>query len=415
MNNFFRLSSRNILRKPIINLINLLGLSISLALVINLSAYCFREFKTDCFHSNGDRVFLYNNFNIESYTPAVLKEQIDLHVPAVESTVRLATTWKPFVFDTDGKSPIFSDILFADEDFFRLFSYKVLEGDLNSALKEPLSLVITKTLSVKLFGNEFALGRNVRIDNDKELTVTAVIDEPYENSVLNFEAVASNQTRKIVYPNGEEFTNWGWNNFQTFVLLKSGSDPDQTASIISKLFPDYKEESFKEKMLLPLKTLYFSDSKITDANYLKWGDKRKVMIFLVVAIIVLAISLVNFMNIFSIQWMKRIRQAGIMRVSGANRVNVLLHVLSESILFFQISLTFAFVLATISAPLIRNYTGFQVDQRLILSPAFLLISISGTAILSVLLSLFTAFRISSAKVVQSLRGMDKEKLTNSFF
>jgi putative ABC transport system permease protein len=202
---------RNLIRKPVTNLINLLGLAVSLALVIILSVYCYSELTTDHFHNNGDRVYLYGDLNKDFSTPAVLKEHIDLSVPGEESTIRVGGPMNPPVFQVENKEPITSDLIFADEDFFKLFTYHAIEGNLETALKEPMSVVISRTLSHKLFGNEQAVGKILKLNDSKELTVTAVIEEPKANSSLSVNNKESSRitpvriVRRVSIPDSEAY------------------------------------------------------------------------------------------------------------------------------------------------------------------------------------------------------------------
>jgi putative ABC transport system permease protein len=159
MQYIFKTSYRNFVRRPLTNLINLLGLAVSLALVIFLSVYSYSELTTDNYHENGDRVYCYADANGQSFMPAILKDQIDMNVPGVESTVRIASAYESTVFQVDKKDPVTSDILYADVDFFKLFTYKASEGNLESALKEPMMVVITRSLSTRLFGSTHAVGK----------------------------------------------------------------------------------------------------------------------------------------------------------------------------------------------------------------------------------------------------------------
>ncbi len=230
MVNLLKTTLRNFLQKPVTNLINLFGLSISLALVVMLSFYSYNELTTDHFHANGDRVYLYGQINKGINTQGILKELIDLNIPGVESTVRISGTWGPSVFKIENNEPISSGLIFADDEFFKLFTYKTVAGNLKTALKNPMSVVITKSLSEKLFGKQQPIGKTMKMDNQYDLTITAVIEESNTNSFLTFNALCSNGTKKIVQPNGEEFTDWKFVNFQTFLLLKTGTNPEETAS-----------------------------------------------------------------------------------------------------------------------------------------------------------------------------------------
>ena len=405
MQNIFKTTFRNFVRKPATNLINLVGLAVSLALVIILSVYSYSELTTDNYHKNGDRLYLYADLNGRMYMPAILKDQIDLNIPEVESAVRLAGGWEAPVFQAGDRDPITSDMVFADADFFKLFTYQAAEGNLETALKEPMTVVLTKPLAEKIFGHEPAVGKTLKLNNNKEMTVSAVINEPQANTSLSFSAITSTETRKIVQPNGEEFTNWGWSNFQLFILLKEGVKPDETAKKIVSLYPkdDQNQEELSRLKLNPFKNVYFAKFSLFGNTYLRGGDKRKVMILLMVAALVLMIALVNFVNISSSQWMEKIRQTGVLKVIGAGKSGLLSNFLSEAFILFLMSLFLAILLVQVLFPVISGYTGIHFNTQLLYKPSFLVVSVAGTFILSIVFSIIPALRISSSKAVDNLK------------
>ena len=112
------------------------------------------------------------------------------------------------------------------------------------------------------------MGKTIKLNNDKSLTVSAVIDEPNANSCLTFSAVTTIATRKIVQENGGEYTEWGWCDFQTFLLLKKGVDPEETGKTILSLFPEENQKDYLKTKLTPLKKIYFSKFSLFGSNYL---------------------------------------------------------------------------------------------------------------------------------------------------
>ncbi len=393
---------RNFTRRPVTNLINLLGLSISLALVIILSVYCYSELTTDNFHRNGERVYLYG-LDEHVYTPGILKEFIDAKVPGVESTVRISGTWEAPVFQAENKEPITSDLIFADEDFFKLFTYRFIEGNPETALKEPMSVAITKSLAHKLFGNETALGRAIKLNNDKNLTVSAVIEEPDANSCLSFSAVTNMTTRKTVQENEGEYTEWGWCDFQTFLLLKKSADPGNTGKTILSLFPEENQKDYVNAKLTPVKKIYFSKFSLFGSTYLINGDKKKIQILLLVATLVLLIALINFINISSSQWQEKIKQTGVMKIMGAMKFSILRNTLAESFLFFLAALIIAIELVNAVSPFVKNYTGIHYSQKLTNSAGFIIAAVGIIIVVSTAFSILPALRISSSKVVDNLK------------
>jgi putative ABC transport system permease protein len=415
MKEIFKTTYRNFTRNPITNLINLLGLSVSLGLVLVLSVYCISELNTDKYHQNGDRVYLYGKINDQIYMPAILKDQIDLNVPGIEASVRIAAAWETPVFQVEDKEPISSDILFADIDFFKLFTYTASEGNLETALKEPMTVVISKSLSSKLFGNTPALGKSIKMNNDKTLIVSAVVQEPKANSCLSFSALTSIASRRIIQPQEEEYSNWSWGNFQLFLLLKKGVSTESTIKNIYKQFPEDIQKEYNKAMLNPFRNLYFSGISLSGDNYLHSGEKKKVMILSLVATLVLIIALINFINITSSQWRNKIKQTGIMKVIGAKHGTILRNMLSESFILFLIALLLAIILVIIFVPFIKDFTGFKFNQQVLISPIFLSIAIVVIFVLSMLFSILPAFRISKSKTVDNLRKTVESHSTNSIF
>jgi len=400
--NIFKLIVRNFIHRPVINLINLLGLAISLAFVITMLAYSYSEITTDSFNKNGDRVYLTASSGGEIFTPGILKDHIELKIPSVESIVRIQGTLNDPVFQTQNGEPFISDLIFADEDFFRLFTYKPIEGDLESALRSPFNVIITRTLSEKLFGPGPSVGKIFKLNNDRDLTVAAVIEEPPVNSSLSFSAVTSVETKKIVQSQEGEFTNWGSMNFQTFMLLKEGSDPMVTWKLIESLIPENNREFLSDHALMPLKKIYFARINLLGLNFFKLGDKNQVIILVVVALFILLVALINFMNISTSQWLEQKRYSGILKVYGATSAVIFRNVVAGAFLMFLAALIIAVEVVNALYPSLRNFTGINFNQEFTHSPGFILASLAITIVISLFLSILPALRISSLKAIDDL-------------
>jgi putative ABC transport system permease protein len=404
MKYLFKTIIRNFIRKPATNLINLFGLAISFTVVIILSVYCYSELTTDNFQKNGDRVNLFLSSKDGLYTPGILKTNIDQKIPEAELTVQIGGTWEAPVFQSEKKDPITSDMIFADVDFFKLFSYNFIEGSKETALINPLTVVITTSLSEKLFGREKALGKQIKLNNDKILTVSGVIEVPKHNSCLSFSALSSMDTRKIVMDNGGEFTEWGWCDFQTFVLLKDKVNPQQTQKAISSLFPDNKQDQINSALLLPLKKIYFSNLSLLGDNYLRTGDQKRIIILVMVALLVLVVALINFLNISTSQWQERIKQTGVLKVFGARQSSIFSNILAESFIFFFVALLISIDIVNTINPFILNYTGIKYNQHLTFSPTFFAVSIGFIIIFSIAFSGLPALRIATSRAVDNLKN-----------
>jgi putative ABC transport system permease protein len=197
--------------------------------------------------------------------------------------------------------------------------------------------------------------------------------------------------------------------------LKKGTNPKETARTILSLFPEKDQDGFKSQELVPLKQIYFSEFSLYGSNYLHNGDKKKVMILVLVAVLVLMIALINFINISSSQWQERIRQTGVMKVIGALRSTIIRDILAESFLFFFAALLIAFYFVYTINPLIQNYTGIHYSQQIFHSPEFIIISLAIIIGLSIIFSIVPALHISYSRAIDNLKKTVKPNKTNFSF
>ena len=402
---------RNFIYNPVTNLINLFGLSVSLAIVIILSVYCYSELTTDNFHKNVNETYLLKKSPDAIYLPGILYETIREKIPGLKSVVRITGSWEPPTFQSGNKEPLTSDLVFADDDFFKVFSYTSSEGDLVSALSEPMGIVITEGLAGKLFGKEDALGKQVMMNNKHSLTVKAVLKDQKNNTCLNFSAVTSMATKKIVQSNGDEMKDWGWNNFQIFLLLEKAVNPENIIKNIVRIVPEKEQKNYSEANLVPLTRVYFSKISLFGSDHLRSGSRKKVMVLLFVAVLVLIIALINFINISSSQWQERVKQMGIMKVLGALRSEIIRNVLAESLIFFIVSFIFALQIAFSLTSFVSGYTGIRYNEKIAGSPKFLIASIISVIVLSIVFSIIPALKIASSRAADNLKKTLKNNKT----
>jgi putative ABC transport system permease protein len=400
---------RNFTHSIFTNLINLTGLIISLTLVLLLSVYCYSELTTDHFHKNINDIFLYRKSADGVYTPGILAETVKDKIPGLKSVVRTAPSWEGPVLKVGDQEPIVSDILFADVDFFKVFTYEQVEGNLTTALNEPLTIIISSDLSQKLFGNESALGKQIQYNNDKILTVSAVFREPRKSTSFKFSSLASMETKKILLPQDGELTDWGWSNFQTFFLLDKDYNPQTVADAIIQFIPEKEKANYRKASLFPFREIHFSNFNFFGNSYIKMESLKKVLVLLFVATLVLLIALINFMNIFSSQLNERIKQTGIMKVLGAGRFIIIINILAESFIYFLAAFLIALQISSAVSPIFQNFTGIVFNDRIFGSPGFIIISLLVIFSLGILFSIFPALRISKSYVIDNLHKTTGKK------
>ena len=390
---------RNLKNRPVNYIINLLGLSISFSLIFILGTYCYRELTADAYHNNTNQKFLlYNSLEQDKYgaiLPGVLKEQIDLNIPAVKESLRLRQTWRPPIFKVEGREPIISELIYADKDFFDFFSYKVVSGSLKDALTNPMSLVLLKSEAVKLFGTADAYGKTVLLNNTYSFTVTAVIENPKAKSFLSIKAITpTSSINNVKYDNSQDdFTNWGQRNFLIFVKLNKNTISENAADLITNLFPSERKEH-TDIRLCSLPDIYMNQCGLNSPflSFINKGNKTQITILSMVAVLILLISLVNYINISSSQRNGLIKQTGIQKIIGANRSHISLGILIESQLIFLSAVLLAFLFSISIAPMIQNYTDLIFGTELLLSPIVILGILLAISLLSLLISISPSIR-----------------------
>lgn len=424
MKHTLKLFYRNFRKHAVINLINMGGLALSMAVALMLSAYCYSELTTDRHHNHPGESFLITNGsekgNIGIYTPAILAEHLSNEIPEIKNVVRFAGTWESAVLKAEeGRTAYTTELIFADTSFFKIFNYHELRGDLDNALSAPSSIVLTKQEALRLFGKVEVVGEMVYIDNEHLVKVTAVVEQPENNSFLNFRALVPMSDRKTIMPNGKEFTSWGYQNFQTFVQIQAGADLDKIETAIERMYEDNSNGNSSGGInLLPLEKIYFAGFDNSWTNFMKSGDFSKVAILMIVALLILLIALINFVNISSYSLKERLRQTGIFKIIGATQKQVLANLLFESLLLFTCSFWIAVVLTEVIQPYVTRYTGISYINEQFFSPSFIGISFSIAIFLGLITNIVSSFRHAFTHPIKGLKreynGKIKGRLYQSY-
>ena len=390
---------RNFKNRPMNYLINLFGLAISLSLIFMLAAYCYTELTADTHHLSGkDSYLLYNVPEQKQYgaiQPGILKEQIDLNIAGIKESLRLRQTWQPPVFKVRDKEPISSDLIYADENFFNFFTYNPVSGNLKDALAKPMSLVLVELEAIRLFGTAQVIGQTVMLNNKYPFTVTAVIEDPKAKSFLSLKAITSLSSIRYVQSDfsNEDFSNWQQRNFLIFIKLGARVSPTKTGDLITNLFPAERKEH-TDIALCPLKDVYLNECGLNSPflSLVETGNKGQIMILAMVAMLILVIALINYINISASQRNGLIKQKGIQKIVGANRFHISLGIIFESQLVFLMAAALAFLFAMGFSSAIGNYTGFKISSQLLWSPIFILGALTAVSILGLLASLPPSIR-----------------------
>jgi putative ABC transport system permease protein len=405
--NYIKIAWRNLLRNKGFSAINILGLAIGMASAILILLWIQNEVSHDRFHEKKDRLYVANNrdkFNGELWawgtTSKPLAPALKQEYPEVEEAVRI--TDAPFLF-TVGDKHLNLAGYFTDPGFFNTFSFPFVEGN-SKALNGRYNIVLTQKTAKKLFGNEDAMGKTVKIDSTDNFTVTGILKDLPNNTAFDFEYLLPwSYMTKI----GWDDNYWGNNSVETFILLKPGVTQVRFDAKIKNITINHDKDG--EKTTTQVFTQRFSDawlySKSENGIYVG-GRIERVKLFAVIASFILLIACINFMNLSTARSEKRAKEVGIRKVVGAPKSSLMLQFIGESILLALL----AGVLAVIIVELSLHSFNQLVSKELYIpfaNPFYWLFAILFILFTGLVAGSYPAFYLSSFIPVKVLKGTIK--------
>ena len=362
LNNHFKIALRNLRKSKMYSFINITGLAVSLAVSILLLLWVNDELSYDRFNVNAANLYKLapklDAKNIWNTTPAPIAVYAKKEVPEVEDACRIRENWTVSIFEYNGKKFNEWHNCFADPSFFSMFTYPLVKGNPQHPFADAHSIVLSETTAKTFFGDETPIGKVLTGDDKKLYTVTGVMKDMPGNSSIQYNIVFNFQQLEQEYDTTRRFktlnTNWDQYNYDTYVLLKPNANPaaaGQKMSVIHRHNCDIEANKHLVYLLNPLtkKHLYALD-----------GTPQGMMVvrvFFVVAVIVLLIACINYVNLITARAMKRSKEISLRKIVGAGKAGLFLQFLSESLLTFLIALVLATGLIYLVMPLYNNISG----------------------------------------------------------
>jgi len=426
--NYVKIAIRNILRQRSYSFINIVGLSIGMACCILILLFVRYELSYDRFNVNADRVYRVTRewFNEDGTS--------NLHLARVAAPVgpllkndfpnivleeaRVMQDYQTFLRIQD--NPIIEQHFFwAEPAILKILTIPFIEGNPETALTEPFSLVMTKSAAKKYFGSVDPLGKTINYEHTHDMKITGVVQDVPENSHFKYDFLASFETLydSTIMGRRNIEGNWGGNNFLTYIILPKGFPIQQLANQIPAFLDRHLGEAYRaEHVSLPPRplhdynTLHFQS--LTDIHLHSHltteleqnGDITTVYIFSAIALFVLAIACINFMNLATARSSKRAREIGIRKVLGAHRQQLMRQFMGESTATVGLAALFALIIVEFARGPFNAFTQRDLSFNLLSDPSLLFGIVLMTGIVSLLSGAFPAFMISSFQPVSVLKG-----------
>jgi putative ABC transport system permease protein len=402
-----QIALRNFNRQKIYSLITLSGLVLGLSFFMMFALLSDFTSNFDTFHKNADRIFAlvqilpgggareqHSALTPEPLLPALMQE-----FPEIERGARFFRPGRMIVRYQD-KVFYENGIRFVDPDFLSVFSFKMIEGDGNTALRSAKAIVLSEDSALKYFGEENPLGKTLSLDNRIDVVVTGIIENNPENSSIAYSFLASLETARALY---DWPGDWKANKLATFLLLSEGSKAaaleEKLSSFIDKYYPD-TPESPKRLFLHPLLSFFLGSSRI-DCPW-ESGQISFITIWTVAALM-LIIACINFMNLSTARYVTRAQEVGIRKVAGANRGQIIRQFLGESAIMALISLPAAILFYELLRPVFAAYLGPIFSRSIVDSPHVLFLAGVVTLLTGLFAGSYPAFYLSAFDPVQVLK------------
>ena len=424
LKNYLKIAFRNLAKYKFISFINLFGLCIGLTCCLLITTYILHETSYDRYNKNADRIWRVNRvFNNREGSVSLrlgtvappFGPLLQNDFPDIQKVTRILQAGTT-TFHYQDKIFKEKNLIFADENLFSIFDVNILEGDRRNALVEPFTMMMTPAVARKYFGDQDPINKVIRLGNQFNVKVTGLFEPLPENAHFHTDVMLSFNTLKdsTIYGERNLQTNWGNNSFFTYLLLPKGYPGHN----LEELFPAFldrhmasnygagNQPSHMTKLFLtPLTDIHLRSH--LDSEFEENGDISRVYIFGAIALFILLIACINYMNLSTARSTLRAREIGIRKVSGAQRPELITQFLCESVLISYIALILAFCLTLLTLPWLNELTDLHLSISSLQQWPVLIPLLLTPLLVGILSGAYPALFLSSFQPVKVLKGLFK--------
>jgi putative ABC transport system permease protein len=430
LKSYFMLFVRNLSRQKLFSIINLLGLTVGITSTLVIYLYVRNDFSHDRFHKNADRIYRVNQTSIWSEnderqlarTGPGVAQALKAELPEVEMVTSIHTAGNFLVSYVNTSKEVFAydqeNVLAADSNFFKMFSFQLVKGNPETCLLNPQSIVFTESAARKYFGSTEPIGKLVQIatgENSRTFEVTGVVKDISDNSYIDFEILLSMASFSKAKENS-----WVWTQLETFLLLDKNSDIENIRMKLKPIPRMYAESSLQAAMNMSfddyLKTgksweLYLqslthihlhSDNVVGNSNVV--GNLKIVYTLVGTAVFIILLSCINFMNLSTAQFTRRVNEASIRKILGLGRKELGFGYFFEAFSFCLLALVIALAFTQVTLPWFNLITGKTLEMNLVRDSGLVVIMIFLLFFMSILSGSFPALFLSSFPPVEAIKG-----------
>ncbi len=428
--NYLIIALRNLRKYKVTSFINIFGLTVGLTCCLLILAYVINELSYDKFNPKAGQIYRVTrsflnqdgeeNLHLSSVAPP-FGPLLQHEFPDIEKMTRLlpdgiaAIKYKDKLFNE-------TNVYFADENMFDFFPVPLVEGNPNTALTEPNSILLTEEMATKYFGSEDPMNKLIRADNQPLLKVTGVYEAFPANSHIHPDMLMSFSTLKdsTIYGEKQLETNFGNNAFYTYLMFPKNYPVNKIAAqfpaFIDKVMPipsgpgvvlppGFKQSKFTKLFFQKLTDIHLQSHLDDEAE--PNGDITRVYIFSAIALFILLIACINYMNLSTARSVLRAREIGVRKVVGAQRKEIIMQFLSESVLITWVALILAFGFTWLLLQPVNNLSGQHISISTLITPQIIIPLLVLPFVVGIISGIYPALFMSSFKPVSVLKGVIK--------
>lgn len=430
--NYVKIALRNVARQKFFALINITGLAVGISCCLLILTYVMEELSYDNFHPDVentyrvalDRKFPDNQF-VYARSPMPMGRTLARDLSSVNAYSRIFNQFGTLTFQIDDRFFDERNVLAVDSTFFDFFSVEFLNGDKETALDLPNSLIITEAMATKYFGTQDPIGKQLTIQNVGEMLVRGVVKPMPSNTHFHFDFVFSLSSMPGLYRN--EF--WGSYNAHSYIKLEKGTKPRDVESQIEEVIKTYMEPQIQSILgiswdqyeaagndhnyfLQPISEIHLKSNHQweLEAN----GNETIVYLFAAISIFILLIACINFINLTTARAANRAREVGMRKVLGALKKQLVIQFLTESVFMCLVATLIAMGMAMLLVPYFNEISGKALNIQGLFEPMFIIGLLVFSVLLGVVSGLYPAFFLSAFKPVAVLKGKMSSGAKNSW-
>ncbi|MFO7851648.1 MAG: ABC transporter permease [Bacteroidota bacterium] len=391
------LTRRNVLRSLKSNIISILGMCMAFAVAVFISIYVYHQLSIDRTQSNYDSIYRLELGNWASLTGGVIPWVAE-QFPEVESYARIGGAFWESTLEYENKYHSIDQVMFMDGEPFSVFDFNIIYGDPATALEPPNAIILTESVARRMFNDQNPVGKVINYNRDFPMVITAVIEDP-EDIHLDFQAIINfRQLAGIAFGGSERYMTEiiGSQNYMGYFVLRSNGVEELEEKIQSGLMEMNLYSESPPYSFRPFSNIYFADDIRPEMGVVH-GNKQMVIALIFVALFVLVIATINYINVSTAEGISRAREVGLKKLLGSDRKTLFAQFISESAILCLVSMIFAVLVILILYGWFQNRLGLNLPALTEL-PAFMYLTLFGLLILvSITGGLYPALYLSSMK------------------